>query len=316
MRLLATSLLTFITVVTSAQDLQTGIKQFEDRQFELAIKTFKAINSKSNDYAEARFYLGRVAFDQEEYSDARGYFKEAYKKKDKVSKYYTWYGNATGTMAQNAGKIRQGILAPKIKNAYKKAVELDPDDLDAQQGLMEFYSQAPGVMGGSWEKALEAAEAIYKIDPVEGHLARATVYDRKEDHDSAEKEYIELVKMGDQHIYRLGMFYQGRENFQKAHDHFERSFENIPENWAALYQIGRNAALSGLNTERGIVCMKQYMEEDRGDNFPSHAAAKSRLAMIYEKQGKIEKAKTLYEEALKEDPKMNLATEGLKRIRK
>ena len=317
MKTTLTFLFTFLALELSiAQNLQTGLEHYKNESYEEAIKVFKAIKSNHKDYAEARFYLGRIAFDQQEYDDAKDYFKAAYKRNDQVSKYHTWYGNSIGTLAQSASKIRQGILAPKIKNAYKRAVELNPKDIDAQLGLMEFYSQAPGVMGGSWEKALQAAEAVYQIDPIQGMNARATVYQRKEDYAAAEKEYIKLSEKEDVYIYTLGMFYQRREQFDKAAEAFELAYSKDSENWAALYQIGRNCALSGLNPSRGLEVLNLYMNEDRGKNLPSHAAAKSRKAMIYEKQGDIGKARSLYEEALQMDPKMNLAQDGLKRVSK
>ncbi len=316
MRQLSTLLILFVSISLTAQNLEQGIKQFENNEYDKALKTLKAIKSDHPNYEKALFFLGKTSFALDEYSDARDYFKKAIKIDGNVSQYHTWLGNSIGRMAQSAGKLKQGMLAPKIKNAYKRATELDPGDMDAQWGLMEFYSQAPGMLGGSWEKALEAAEAVYKIDPIEGHRAKATVYNRKEDYDLAEQEYVQMAKLDDRYLYTLGLFYQGRQKFEHAFQAFEDSWTKTEDNYASLYQIGRNSALSGLKAERGIECLTIYLEEDRGENLPSHSAAKSRMAMIYEKQGNITKAKSLYEEALKDDPKMNLAQDGLKRIKK
>ena len=83
-----------------------------------------------------------------------------------------------------------------------------------------------------------------------------------------------------------------------------------------LYQVGRTSALSGTRPELGIESLERYIKEtDASKAAPSHAAAKMRMAMIYEKQGDKAKAKGLYEASLKEDPKMELAKKGLKRVK-
>ncbi len=316
MKHLLTLTLLFSGFFTFSQSLDEGIRLYKNQQLDQASKALKVIKSSDPAYAEARFYLGRVAFDKEEYDDARDYFKEATKADDTKADYYTWLGNAIGTVAQDAGKLRQASLAPKIKNAYLKAVELEPKSLDAQWGLVEFYTQAPGFMGGSWEKAEVAAKAIMEIDPLEGHNALATVYLRKEEPELAEKEYMAAAEIDPGRLGSLGVFYQNQQWYDKAFATFEKAFEKYPETMSLLYQVGRTSALSGTRPELGIQSLERYMKETHvKEASPSHAAAKMRLAMIYEKQGDKEKAKTLYQASLADDPDMELAKKGLKRVR-
>ena len=315
MKTLFTSLLLCLGTLAFGQSLDTGIKLYKSKQYAQATSTLKAIKSSDPAYAKARYYLGRVAFDQEEYGEAREFFKAATKADDSQADYFTWLGNAIGTIAQDAGKLRQASLAPKIKNAYKKAVALDPSSLDAQWGLIEFYTQAPGFMGGSWEKAEEAARAIMKIDKAEGHDALATVFLRKEEPELAAKEYEALLKVKPEQIGSVGIFYQNQGWYDKAFNAFQKGFEQFPENYPLLYQVGRTSALSGQKAELGIESLERYMAEAPADVLPSKAAAKMRLAMIYEKQGDKSRAIALYEQSLKEDPELELAKEGLKRVK-
>lgn len=299
-----------------SQNLDTGIRLFKNQQYKLANTAFDKIKSSDPAYAEARYYLGRIAFEKKEYDDAWDYFKDATEADDTKAKYYTWIGNSIGTIAQSAGKFRQATLAPKIKNAYKKATELDPGDMDAQWGPVQFYTQAPGFMGGSYEKAEVAARAILAIDKAEGHDALGDVYMSKDEPELAEKEYLAACEIEPQRLGSLGVFYQNREWYDKAFSTFEKAFDKQPENMSLLYQIGRTSALSGTRSQLGIESLEKYMADtDVKEAAPSHAAAKMRLAMIYEKQGDKTKAKGLYEASLKEDPDMELAKKGLKRVR-
>ncbi len=315
MRYKTTILLIFVSTFVNAQRLQIGIEKFENEKYDEAAKTFNSFKSANTDYAEARYYLGRIAIEKRKYKDARSNFKEAIKENENVSKYHKYYGVALGNLMADAGQLRQAMLAPKMKSAFKRAAELNPTDEEAQKALVNFYSQAPGILGGSWEKAFEAADALYKISPREGQMARATIYERKEDYDLAEQEYIKVINKYKVFYYEFGMFYQARKDYDKSYEILENGLLENPENWAILYQIGKNSALSGLRADRGIECLSIYLEEDRGKDLPSRSSAKSRIGMIYEKQGHISKAKSLYQEALNENPKESLAKTGLKRIK-
>jgi tetratricopeptide (TPR) repeat protein len=314
MRYLTTFLAILISCLTQAQELQVGIDQFDNKKYDLANNFFNAINSGSTNYVEARYYLGRIAIENQEFDDARDYFSEAIKGNKNISKYHKYYGVALGNILVDSNQFRQAMLAPKMKNAFKRAVKLDPTDWESQKALVNFYSQAPGIFGGSWENAFEAADAIYEIDSIEGKMARANIYQRKGDIDLAEKGFIELVEIHAVCFYELGLLYQERKMFEKSFETFEKGLVADPENWRVLYQIGKNSALSGLGTKRGIECLNLYIEADRGNDLPSRSAAKARIGMIYEKQGNISKAKSQYQETLNEDPNQSLAKDGIKRI--
>jgi tetratricopeptide (TPR) repeat protein len=305
----------FLVSTVQAQSLASAIDQYNEQQLDQAKTSFKAIKPTSSDYAEALFYLGRIAFDEKKYDDAVDYFEKAINENESIGKYYTWHGNAIGTVTQSASKIRQGMLAPKIKNAYKKAVEIDPSDLDAQWGLLEFYTQAPSFIGGSWDDAIITANSIAKINEFEGHRAKATVYQRQEDWPQAERELMALSELDQRFLINLGLFYQNRGEYDKSSVAFEKDLLINPDNWGGVYQIGKNSAISGTNTVRGIECLTLYLATDRGANLPSASGANARLGMIYEKIGQKEKAKVLYEKSLAQDPTMELAKEGLKRLK-
>lgn len=65
-----------------------------------------------------------------------------------------------GTIAGQANILRQGMLAPKMKAAWEKAIALDSKNLGARLSLIQFYTQAPSLMGGSMDKAKEMARQI------------------------------------------------------------------------------------------------------------------------------------------------------------
>jgi hypothetical protein len=62
-------------------------------------------------------------------------------------------------------------LARHTRDELERAVELDPNHLDARWGLVQYYALAPGYLGGSEEKARQEAEEISKRDAALGKRA-------------------------------------------------------------------------------------------------------------------------------------------------
>src|SRR5690242_7269114 len=148
-----TRLLFLTLLISSVAFGQTSLEKakslYETKNYTEAEKTLKSISEKSIDYAAARYYLGRVAFDKKDYDAASDYFEEATKANSNESEYYQWLGDTYGSIAQNANVFKQGLLAPEMKNAWEHAIALDAKNINARNSLIQFYLQAPGFMGGS-----------------------------------------------------------------------------------------------------------------------------------------------------------------------
>ncbi|MDW3194339.1 MAG: tetratricopeptide repeat protein [Cytophagales bacterium] len=295
-----------------AQSTAEAKKLYQANKLEEAKEVLLALDDSDKDVP---YFLGRIAFDQREFKKSVSYFEDLSDDYPNVADYHYWYGNALGRQAQESSVFRQGLLAPKIKNAYEKAVALDPKNIDAHLSLIEFYTLAPGIMGGSWEKAEETAEVIKSIDPAQGHTAMATVWIRQEEYDKAEKEYQQAMQLNSQYAFTLGYFYQGRKSFDKAFDLFQKVYAEDTTKIGALYQIGRTSAFSGTNSELGIASLENYLSKELPPNFPSPSAAWMRMAMIYEKKGDDQKAVELYTKSLALDENMEESKKGLERLR-
>jgi len=80
-------------------------------------------------------------------------------------------GVAYGNLAQNASAFRRVSLARHTRDEFERAVELDPNDLDARWALVQYYALAPGYLGGSEQKARQQADEIGKRDASLGKRA-------------------------------------------------------------------------------------------------------------------------------------------------
>jgi tetratricopeptide (TPR) repeat protein len=195
-------------------------------------------------------------------------------------------GDAYGFAAQKAGMLGKMSYAKKCRVAYEKAVELDPKNIAARDSLMGFYQQAPGVMGGGMDKAYEQAAAIKELDAARGRLAYATLY-------GADKKY------------------------DLAFAQFEEVLKTSPDDYAALYQVGKLAAISGLALDRGLAALRRCLElpVPATPGTPGHAAAQWRLGNVLEKQNDPAGARRAYEASLQLDPKFAQAADSLKKLK-
>lgn len=103
-----------------------------------------------------------------------------------------WYGTALFENIQNVGMFSKMGYASDGEKAYLRAVELDPRYVGPRFGLVQFYSNAPGIAGGSMKKARQHAQAVVDIGgkaASTGHSLLAGIAAKDEDWDEAAKQH-------------------------------------------------------------------------------------------------------------------------------
>lgn len=268
----------------SSPDFNAAVALYRERKNPEAIAAFEKLAQAEPKNSEATAYLGRLQMRLGDTEAAIKIFDKLAATNPTHSDYHRELGDAYGFKAQKAGLGFSGLgAARKCKAAYEKAIELDPTNLNARFSVMQFYQQAPGIVGGGTDKAHVQADAIIKLDPVRGRTAKAGVYVAEKNYDAAFALYEEALK------------------------------EN-PDDYNSLYAVGRMAAASGQRLDRGIEALTHCLAMTPPANSPGHAAAHWRIGNILEKKGDKAGARAAYESALKLDPKFAQAAESLKKL--
>jgi tetratricopeptide (TPR) repeat protein len=311
-------LIALITLICGFANGQSTIEKasalLKEKKYAEAKKLLSPIQKADKSFADARYYLGRIAYAEDKLDDAEEFFEEAIGVNSKVAEYHFWLGNTWGRMAQDANMIKQGMLAPKIKVEFEKTVELDPTNTSAYHGLIGFYSQAPGFMGGSMEKAYECADKIKKLKFAEGCRAKANLYVGEKKIEDAEKEWKAAVKADESYFAGLILFYTNQKKFNSAFTALDESLKKNPDNMSVAYQYGRTSAISGERLQQGEDFLKKYLSYKPKETEPSHAGANMRLGQILEKKGNKTEAKKFFQSAVQQDPNLKEAKEGLERV--
>jgi predicted Zn-dependent protease len=312
------ALLATLPALAQLATINAARKLYEERKPAEAKKLLAPIDDDSKEYAQAQYWLGRIAFDEKKYEESADFFDEAVDANGQVAEYHYWHGAAMGSEAQGAGLMRKGFLAPKIKSAFEKTLALDPKHADAMYALIQYYVQAPAMMGGDKAKALELANRLKGIDKARGHYQAAYVYGADNKNDLAEKELVALTKAEpDKWEYQvaLGNFYINSKQYQRAFDLYDARLKKNPNDMPANYQYGKVGAVSGQQLDRAEACLKAYLKYQPGKDEPQLANANHRLGMVYEKKGNRAEAKKCYETAVRLDPNLKEAKELLAKLK-
>ncbi len=263
---------------TALRDQIAGL--FKERQWAEAQVLLEKVTTQEPNNAEAWNSLGQTFLARGDYDKAIPVLEKATQLDPGKSEYFLQLGNAYGVAATKAGLLAKMGFAKKCKAAFDQAVVLDPSNINARWSVMEYCRQAPGFMGGGMDGAYVQAEAIKKLDPRRGRAAYASLY-------VADKKYPEAFALYDE-VLR-----------EKADD------------MDALYNLGRLAALSGDQLDRGLAALRTLLTLPGGNNVRTQL----RIGNILEKKGDKPGAKSAYEAAVALDPKFPQALEALRKIK-
>ncbi len=237
----------------------------------------------------------------EDFDAAIEVLRKAVKEDESNSRNRSLLGRAYIGKLQSASFFEKGMLAGRAQEQLKTAIELDPTNIEARIYLASYYLNAPSIGGGSVKKAREQAEIIVEYAPLQGKSLLARIHEREENFDEAMALYRECIESEPADLqmrYRVAMLQQKLERFEEAFATLEALLEISPDATAALYQMGRTAVFAGKNLDRGIECLREYLEHEVEAGRPGHDAAHWRMGMLYELRGDLSKAREAFETAI------------------
>lgn len=283
-RLLLVLLLTALPAFAADQALRDQVDAlFKQRQWAQAQAVLEKAAVAAPQDAETRVLLGQAHLAQGHNEEAVSALEKAAELDPKSSNYQRLLGDAYGASAIKAGMLGKISFARKCKAAYDRAVELNPSNLDARWSVMEYCRQAPSIAGGGMPGAYAQAEEIRKLDPARGRVALATLY-------VSEKKMVEAFGL------------------------FDEALAANPDDYAALYQLGRLCAMTGQRLDQGLELLRRCLTMTPPPGQPGPAPVNWRIGNLLEKKGDKPGAQAAYEAAIAADAGFVRAIEDLRRL--
>jgi tetratricopeptide (TPR) repeat protein len=264
--------------------LTDALRLLEEKRFPEAVEALRELVRVAPENSEACHHLGRALAARQDAAarqEALEWLARAVTLAPANATYLAIYG---GEALQHAGRTSSPSFATKGRDALEQAVRLDPALLDAREGLYHFYQRAPWPLGSRTKAEAQLAE-IRRRD-----AGRATAL-----------EVLAKVAAKD---------------YPAAFALCEAALARDPDDYAALYQFGRTATVSGQHLERGISCLRRCLElRPTGPASASHGQVWQRLGVLEEKQGRPAEARAAFARALELEPGNRAASDGLRRLR-
>ena len=114
--------------------------------------------------AENNFNQGQIFYEAGQIDVAINEFSSAIAKSPNTSRYHHWLAKSYGELAEISGWLKAMRLAKDSKKSLKRAVQLDPENIDALTDLMKYYQEAPIFIGGSNKKAKEISIRLEALE--------------------------------------------------------------------------------------------------------------------------------------------------------
>ena len=266
-----------ISSIIFSQDLNSAKDLLQNNKLAEAKSTLDKLIKNDKNNAEAHFYMGKTLLQMKEYEDASDEFETAIKINYNNADYHFWYAQAMGVDAVNSGILTKIKLAPRIKDEYMKTVKINPSHVDGRIGLINFYRMAPGIMGGSIEKAYSETKILIGYDEKAGHLQLATLYISDKNNAKAEEEFKFLEnKYGNEKNFSgfyntYGYFLLSNKRNDEAIQKFIKQVELDPKNPNSYDSLGDGYYAAG-NKSEAIKMFKKALEID-----PNFEASKKKL---------------------------------------
>jgi tetratricopeptide (TPR) repeat protein len=290
-----------------------------DQKYDDAKTEARALLQRDQKDDVALHCMGMILIAQDNSKDAVGWFEKAVDANDKSSAHHLWLANALGDQAEHASKIKLPFLARRIKGEFDKAVQLDPTSIDARHGLIQYYSQAPGVVGGSMDKAREQAREILKLNAWRGHYELAQLLERDKDVAGAEKEYLAALAAAPDstgpYLY-LGSYYRRQKRWDDAVKTYDTGLQHRPDASGLRLNVAYALNQSGENLDRGERETRTWLTTAPADApRVNKATAHYLLGQFAEKSGRKDVARAEYQEALALVPTHGDAKRALEQLK-
>ena len=234
-------------------------------QADKALALLRELTQTTGNSAEAHNLHCRVLFTLEQWETANSECKEAVKLDPGSSTYHLWYGRTLGEVADRANFMSAYSLAKRARAEFEEAVQIDPRNAEALADLGEFYSSAPGVVGGGTDKAAGVASQLDQVDQARAHELRGAIARENKDLGTAEKELKQAVAASAHPAFqwmRLASFYRKAKRFPEMESAVQSGFaaaQRDPHAGVALFNGASVLIKADRNRPLAIKMLEAYL---------------------------------------------------------
>ena len=202
------------TLVFSQANFEKAEKLFNQGKYKLAKPLFESVLVENQIHSKTLEYLGDIEGFNKSWDKGMFYYDKLKKLNPSNAEYYYKYGGCLGMKAKESNKFTALGMIGDIKTSFEKAIQLNPNHIEARWALIELYLQLPGIIGGSERKAQKYANELLNISTVDGYLAKGHIAEYFNKYKDAERFYTKAIAVsGSKMTYqKLANLYKNKMN--------------------------------------------------------------------------------------------------------
>lgn len=227
--------------------------------------------------------MGKDFYMLGEYKRASDAFHKAVELEPNSSELTHWLGRAYGRRAETANPLAAPNLAGKTRQYFERAVELDPKNREALNDLFDYYLQAPGFLGGGFDKAAVVAKKIGEIDPAEQAFAESQLALKKKQFDTAEEQLRRAIALAPRQVGRvvdLARYLGKQGRYQESDAAFQQAEKLAPNSPKVMFERAHSYVQQKRNLDVAKTLLEKYLQSPVGPEDPSKAEAQKLLKQV------------------------------------
>lgn len=277
-----------------ADAVERAQRQFEAGRYQDVVAGLQRALAREPKTAAAYYWLGRAYFELHDYEHAIDAVRHSIELNPNDSDSHWWLGRAYGTKADRSRSL---LAARRARQEFEEAVRLNPSNIGARRDLLEFYVDAPRILGGGNDKALGQVDAIAAIEAVAGRLARAAYWALRRDVPRARAEYGAVLGMKPATVnayLEAAEFYEKHPDIDALKAVLDGAGQIDPSDSRLLYYRGVLGVQTRSTPEETERSLKAYLDVPGRSDWPSHTSTHQWLGRLYESLGRQREAAAEY----------------------
>jgi tetratricopeptide (TPR) repeat protein len=289
-------------------------------RYNRAVDALNSAIAKSPGDASLHFLLGQSYYQLGDFPRAVASLERAVQLSPKDSEYRDWLAKSYGRRAEESVFLSAMSWARKTHREFEIAVELNPENFEARRDLIRYEMNAPSVVGGGDDKAVKHIDALEKIDPIQGQLARGEFFATKKRLPEADAVFAKILESNSDKAgvyFEVCDYYLERANAEKMGEAIDKAEHIDSDDRRLKFYKGVLLVLEGKSPSEAETLLKSYVGTvpDNSD-LPPHALAQEWLGKLYESQGRFSESAEKYRLSLSLNPHNKGVEEELKRVQK
>ena len=306
-----------LLTATAAEKLSDAVRLHERGSFQQAVELLRQESKTSPRDAEVRFHLGRAYLKVRDWRAAVTELERAVELEPSNARYRQWLGRAYGERASRAFLTAAYSMARRTVREFEAASRLSPNDLSVRFDLLEYYLQAPGMVGGGRDKAEAEARTIDGIDKQKGYTARANIHRRDKQFDRAGAELLKATVEFPENATAcedLADFLFGQRDYEGALQWSRKALTLNPKLNYSRFLAAAAATRLNRDLETAADELQALADGPLFDNDPTFEQVYYMSGENYLARGDKAKAKAAFQSALSFNPDHSRAKEALGKL--